>query len=445
MALSANTVWEVRTAGNDTNGGGFVAGASGTDYSQQDSKNTAGSDISTTDAVANGTTTITSATANFGTTIVGNIVYFQGGTGSIAAVWRQVTARASTTSITIDASIASSTGMTMNIGGALASLGMVGASIVANNKVYIKTGTYSVTSASTNVAAGCYAASAANVLIEGYSTTRGDLVSPPTLQASGISTFTLLTMPSNGDIRVNSLILDGASLTSSRGLGGNRGIAYLVKAINCTNGGIVQVSNTVVLEACSATGCSTAVAIQANQCYGCEAYSNTIGGFASTSAAVFDRCLSYANSGASSDGFSVGSSPSRFINCVAYNNGRHGFTSSSNSISAVNCIAEAQTAGSAVGFNLTGQAGLLKCAVFNNTTNVAANTTATFKNIGQITGTASFFVNPGSGNFALNTNANGGGLARAAGYPGTFPATTTVGFLDVGGAEHSGSGGLFIQ
>ena len=52
MALSANSVFEVRTAGNDTNGGGFVTGAAGTDYSQQDAKNTAGSDISTTDAVA---------------------------------------------------------------------------------------------------------------------------------------------------------------------------------------------------------------------------------------------------------------------------------------------------------------------------------------------------------------------------------------------------------
>ena len=36
MALSASTVWEVRPAtGSDNNGGGFVTGASGTDYSQQ--------------------------------------------------------------------------------------------------------------------------------------------------------------------------------------------------------------------------------------------------------------------------------------------------------------------------------------------------------------------------------------------------------------------------
>lgn len=64
MSLSAATVFEVRPgAGNSTNGGGFVAGATGTDYSQQNNKNSGSTDKSTTDAVANGTTTITSATA----------------------------------------------------------------------------------------------------------------------------------------------------------------------------------------------------------------------------------------------------------------------------------------------------------------------------------------------------------------------------------------------
>ena len=76
MALPAATVWEVRpTAGSDTNGGGFVAGASGTDYSQQNAANSAGSDISTTDVVATGVATITSATASFTSAIVGNVIY----------------------------------------------------------------------------------------------------------------------------------------------------------------------------------------------------------------------------------------------------------------------------------------------------------------------------------------------------------------------------------
>src|SRR5918993_643506 len=55
------------------NGGGFVAGATGTDYSQQDAPQ-----VAVTDAVANGTTTITSDAAAFATTHVGNIIYLAG-------------------------------------------------------------------------------------------------------------------------------------------------------------------------------------------------------------------------------------------------------------------------------------------------------------------------------------------------------------------------------
>ena len=83
MAIGAACVWEVRTTGNDTNGGGYAGG--GTDWSQQDS-----AQYSVTDGVTAGTTTITSATANFGTDVVGNVMYVQGGTGSVTAGWYQI-------------------------------------------------------------------------------------------------------------------------------------------------------------------------------------------------------------------------------------------------------------------------------------------------------------------------------------------------------------------
>lgn len=52
MALPAATVWEVRTTGSDAAcSGGFVAGASGTDYSQQNAAQYSASDL----ASANGT------------------------------------------------------------------------------------------------------------------------------------------------------------------------------------------------------------------------------------------------------------------------------------------------------------------------------------------------------------------------------------------------------
>ncbi len=36
MPLSATCQWEIRTTGNDNNGGAFRVGSSGVDYSQQD-------------------------------------------------------------------------------------------------------------------------------------------------------------------------------------------------------------------------------------------------------------------------------------------------------------------------------------------------------------------------------------------------------------------------
>src|SRR5580698_8835266 len=104
MALPSTSVWEVRpTNGSNTNGGGFDSTGTGTDFSQQNSKNTSGNNISTTDAVAAGSTTITSATAAFNSTITGNIIYLQGGSGSLSAGWYRAT-YVSATSITVDRS-----------------------------------------------------------------------------------------------------------------------------------------------------------------------------------------------------------------------------------------------------------------------------------------------------------------------------------------------------
>ena len=52
MALSANTVFEVEYAGADSNGGGFVTGSGGTDYSQQSAAQGSGTNL-TVDSSSN--------------------------------------------------------------------------------------------------------------------------------------------------------------------------------------------------------------------------------------------------------------------------------------------------------------------------------------------------------------------------------------------------------
>ncbi len=161
---------------------------------------------------------------------------------------------------------------------------------------------------------------------------------------------------------------------------------------------------------------------------------------------AYINCLSYANSGATSDGFAP-ANLCTCLNCVAYNNGRDGFRSTNADVTYLNCLAEGNVVSGAFGFN-DGSARpsvlLLNCAGFNNgaagASNVGTNLSGTNK--GFIAGTASFFTNPGRGDFSLNTTVGGGAVARAAGTlgfgaRGVFPAGLTTTYLDLGAAQHA--------
>src|SRR5687767_10192193 len=95
MALSNATVIEVRSTGATTNGGGFVTGASGVDYSQQDA-----AQYALSDGVTDGSAVILTASA--ATDMIGNLVYVAGGSGTITPAWYQITAASAGVSITVD-------------------------------------------------------------------------------------------------------------------------------------------------------------------------------------------------------------------------------------------------------------------------------------------------------------------------------------------------------
>lgn len=442
MALSANSVFEVRSAGNDTNGGGFVTGASGTDYSQADAKRTAtGANDSVTDAAATGTTNLSSATAAFTSAIVGNIVYIDG--GGLTTGWYQVAAFVDASNITLDRTAGTGTGATLNIGGALASLGMAGGvGLVTGNIIYVKAGTYTISSASTNISGGCFSSTLAILIIEGYQSSRGDLGTQPLLQASGISTFTIVSSTGADGIVMN-LDVDGASLTSARGIVAR--MVYKCIGRNCTNSAFVHTTATVYV-GCLATGCSTAAAFLQGLAIDCVAHTNTITGFSSGSDAgkAFIRCLSYNNSGASSDGFAVSTGGHTVTNCVAYNNGRDGIRVADDPVHVENCIAEGN---GAYGINVSNRNSIVlrNNATYNNTSGgINVGTGKSVLNIGPVAGSGSFFTNAAGADFTLNNTAGAGADARASGYPGALP-TGGTGYLDIGALQHqdpASSGGL---
>lgn len=171
MALSANTVWEVRTTGSNTNGGGFVTGSGGMDYSQQDAPQ-----LSVTDGVCSGNTTLTSATGGFTAAMVGNIVYLSSGPG-----WYQIVARTDTNTVTLDRAGPNATGMTTKVGGALAGVKVAYDASAARNRIWVRTGTYTEND-TINIRDD-----STPTYIAGYGTNRGDRVKATLRRVSGTS------------------------------------------------------------------------------------------------------------------------------------------------------------------------------------------------------------------------------------------------------------------
>jgi hypothetical protein len=178
LALPQDVVWELRSTGTEAAGGGYaasLAGASSTDFSQQDAVA-----LSVSDGVGTGTTNLSSVTGGFLSSHVGNIIRISGGT--LTAGFYAITARVDTNNVTLDRTPGTGTGSTVAVGGA----SKVGSNdiifknaVVSGNIIYCK-GTFTIATNSVT----CLTASSAVAPCQfiGYTTTRTD---------NGRCTFTL--------------------------------------------------------------------------------------------------------------------------------------------------------------------------------------------------------------------------------------------------------------
>lgn len=459
MALNSAIVLEVRpNVGSDTNGGGFKVGASGTDWSLQTSPQ-----YSVTDGVTAGTTTITSATANFGTDVVGNLIYVQGGTGSVTAGWYEITARTNSTTITVDRStgLTAGTGVTLKIGGALATVGLASGIRSAGVDVFVKyhASPEVLSSASANVSGGIV-----NDVIAGtdqtnrahwvgYDSTRTlDNVDAnrPTVQipAAGVSSVAVFTA-AGSYVTFRNLIVDGNSKTSITGFSLTTSYTQIIRchALRCTVKGINlgDSNNSVFALRCSVTTssgtCGIYVGGSGPKAIYCEAYGNTCHGFQMSANAIVVDCIASGNTGGSVDGFNGASVGYIATNCTAYGNGRAGFDlTSNNGFGSVltSCIAYGN---GSEGFRTDGVkdgAILLNCAGGSNTSGNYSSTNLTHVlNFVSLSGDP--FTNAGGGDFSLNNTAGAGAALRGISF--TYPRSTTTSYADIGAAQHQDSGG----
>jgi len=461
MGLPSTGVWEVRSTGADTNGGGFDSAASGTDYSQQAAAQFSGTDL----ASANGTTNpsvVTSASHNFVATDVGNFIQVTAGTNWSTGFYEivSVAANAATLDRAVGTSAALSNG-TWAEGGALATPNKAITSMVDGNKTWIQLATYSrTTTISIPNTSGNYG-------VEGYQTARGDgpAGSNRPVITSATNSVTLMTYPTNATWYFKNLIFSHTAATRGHGF-------------DQTNSGY---SPSYFFYNCKFSGCKDAVhsgtSITWDPLYfeNCEIASSTNIGieFAGSGSAllhlvdsiihdstsdgvhmqsnvltlVVERSIFYKNGGSGiTIAASGGNVYGEISNSAFASNTADGFTCSVNN-AGINMLAVQNTifdsnGGWGININLIPTPRFIRtlnCAYNNNTSGShqwAAGPNA--EAIGDIGLTGSPFNNPGSGDFSLNTTPGAGGACVQAGFPGSL-AYGGSGTLDVGPLQSAGS------
>jgi hypothetical protein len=447
-AIASGTIWEVRpTLGSDTNGGGWVPGSSGTDYSQQSS-----AQYALTNGVANGTTTVGTASAS--ADMVGNIAYIAGGTGSISGNWYQIISQITGVSITVDRStgLTTGTGVTINVGGAWATLTPWPTAAQAGNTTWVKaTGTYGLSShLNLSISGG---GTAQLTLISGYTSTRGD--------GGKVTINCTTTLTGSACINVNTPGLAFANFAVSANSNLARGIqisttgtaVYNVTATGFTDSfAFLSSNNAVLFVNCSATSCTCPGFFQTGNTWFFDCYAASCqGGFVLNSggSSVLLRCTSANNTGNTGyHGFSVQGNQTQvsMINCVAYNNGGDGFHISAAQQTAYlvqNCISYGNAA---FGFNYTtSPTGVLYGFNYNAYgSNTSGNLNVVPAGPNDVTLTANPFNAPVTGDFSLNSTSGGGAACRGAGFQGSFGGAVN-GAIDIGAVQSAAGGGSSIH
>ena len=402
MALSYDLDWEIRTTGDNTNGGAYKRTGTGTDYSQQDAAELSLTDCATASA---GSTTLTSSTGGFTAAMVGNTINISSGT-NITAGFYEITGYTDTNTVTIDRApddgVGGISGATGKVGGALA---WPQDGVVQYNKVWIKSGTYTLTNTTQGAANGPIYVNQTNTgcSFEGYENTRGDLGTPPVFSAGSQNPSSLTGIIHTGTqfagCHIINIKVDGVDKTRNwmgisaadyrntvahceaincnRGFSGNNNRILFSKASFCVYG-----IKSFEAEFCIAHDCDTGIDVYTNEGSHCLAYNCTTGFYLSGGGDLY-RCIA--------------------DNCSSY--GIYHYASYGNSLE---CLAT----NSATGIYFRGTAlSSYRNYYYNNTTNEtyqSSNPANRYVNNDSTSITTSPYVDQANDNYTLNTDATGG-------------------------------------
>jgi hypothetical protein len=442
MAFAATVVVEVRSDGDDLNGGGFDSAAAGTDYSQQ-----AAAQLTVTDAAGTGTTTLTSAQGGFTAAMIGNVVYIQGQGRYV------ITARTDTNTVTVDRNLGTFSGATAKVGGALASLGHAltysTMPLVDGNLVYVRQATYSVASGITTGVAG-------RVEIIGYGTTRTDGLKPTLSATDAIAVLTL----NHTNWTVRNFVIDGNDLATF-GIDTTSGNTFAViedvDVLDCTKLGINLQGPGSRAWRCTATGCGAFDTPSSSTQWGgfgldqycslyeCESYDNDGHGvYLDGEGGTVSRCLIYGNSGAGVLFYEQWQL--QLLNCTVQGNTLSGLLLSGSAGGYAGFVANNLFVGNArygIEQGTTDYSALAwfgrhftNNGFYNNTLGATRQLPTL---LGSVTLTADPFTSAATDDYSLNSAAGGGTACKDVATPGVFPRGLVTGYLDLGAVEAQGA------
>ena len=304
----------------------------------------------------------------------------------------------------------------------------------AGDKVWVKAGTYTLTSTTANVSGGALSITD-KVDFEGYDATIGDRAAKPFLDGNSLSGSAIVLLPNTarGGTTTQSFenfIVDGTS-TWTYGVDGGGSIAIKkdLDVRNCDTG-----IRSAHLVNCKTLGCTNYGSLNVSDALNCFSDGDRIGFYAPAGSVV--GCVV---KDATLIGYRLSAGDA--INCVAYNCVT-GFTSASNqevflyrNLVAVN--------NSSTGIN-NFYAPIVQCATYNNGTDYVNTTGGRFYDCVSLT--ADPFTDPAGNDFSLNSNAGGGELLKSRGFPHSIGVTT---YWDVNAFQRevtaSGGGGATVH
>jgi hypothetical protein len=422
MALHADTLWELRTTGNDDNGGGFYNRDPGTsvDYTQQDAAQLTLTDL-TTDVAG---TTLSSVTGGFTAAMAGNIINIKSGTGFTPGPY-EITAYTDTNNVTIDRSAGSSaTGGTGSVGGGRASfLDAFFETVIAGNTIWVKAGgTFTLTAA---VAVAKDGTQQNYIKIFGYNSSRGDNPTEDNrpLIAAGAFLFIFDNYWEIYNLRVTTTESIGLSVD-------NDGRIVNCKSFNSSvsaNRTAIRAKNTSsTVEDCEAISTNGYGIQPQGEVIGCNVHDSANGIYIFAETAIANCIIDTCTKGVFLQRLSS------VRNCTIYNctDAIYSNSNAHNNVTIKNNIIKDNT----TGINYSGGASGGVRLDYNNFHGNDTDTVNVIKG-DNTTSNDPEFIDAGNGDFSI------GSAVTGTGSPGIFPGGLSQGYIDQGAVQASPDGG----